>query len=62
MPDTSPDLYDGKLNKMNGVSAQRTQQTKIYFIATSDVHITINLIAYTYNAGRVLLVFLGKET
>ncbi len=42
MPDTSPDLYDGKLNKINGVSAQRTQQTKIYFIATSDIHITIN--------------------
>ncbi len=36
MHDPSPDLYDAKLKKINGVSAQRTQQTKIYFIATSD--------------------------
>ena len=51
MPGTSPDLYDGKLNKINGVCAHKTQQTKIYFIATFDIHITINiinLIAYTY--------------
>ena len=61
MPDTSPDLYDGKLNKINGVSAHKTQQTEIYFIATSDIHITMNLIAYkiAHNAGRV---FLGTET
>ncbi len=44
MPDTSPDLYDCKLNKINGVSARKTQQTVIYFIATSDIHITMNLI------------------
>ena len=48
MSDTSPDLYDGKLNKINGVCAHKTQQTKIYFIATFDIHITMNLIAYTY--------------
>ncbi len=48
MPDTSPDLYDGKLNKINGISAHKTHQTEIYFIATSDIPITMNLIAYTY--------------
>ena len=47
MPDTIPDLYDGKLNKINGVSAHKTHQTEIYFIATSDIHIIMNLIAYT---------------
>ncbi len=62
MPDTSPDLYDGKLNKINDVSAQRTQQTKIFFIATSDI--TINepdsiYVKLAHNAGRV---FLGTET
>ncbi len=32
MHDPSPDLYDAKLKKINGVSAQRTQQIEIYFI------------------------------
>ncbi len=61
MPDTSPDLYDDKLNKINSVSAHKTQQTEIYFIATSDIHITMNLIGYkiAHKAGRV---FLGTET
>ncbi len=48
MPDTSPDSYDGKLNKINGISSHKTQQAEIYFIATPDIHITMNLIAYTY--------------
>ena len=41
---------NGKSNKINGVSAHKTQQTEIYFIATSDIHITMNNEPYTIHA------------